>query len=631
MGNKLIKKKIDNIFIFCEKNYKVILIVIILLGFFLRFYSVNIGFGANHYSKIDELEAYEWAQQLKYYGHPRFFTYIPGPYLTLLAFLLIRIFNTVKALYYFWVLLGTFSIYLIFWLSKKLFYCNKANDNLSVEGFSDEGNVNLKNDNFKIEYPNSLSLIITLIYAFYPWSIKYTISYWNPHFIIILSTLMLGYLFDILKEKNSKKIASLIIVISLMPFFHMIIIFTIPVILILILIKIKKVKLNFLYFFVGIIISILIWTPFFIFDKNNNFYILNSYLNHESFYIFHPETFKILVNPLLIITVDISRFIGHYFFEYKYFLDMAYGFYPIGLIPVFLSIILAIYSFIKAFKHFSIKKITKDNLNPITFLLFFVIGILFFHLLSLQVHEDRYTVIFFAVPFIILGYSFYELLTNENRNPKSKNFKLGKILVIFFIICILIAPYISISHFYQERYPNFDNKIRLVPSLIYYEQIKSFLIQDLFSELNIKDNVKDYIHFIDKDKVIQNLKYHSLLNYNFSDILLKFDKNGIKQNILQKIGNSNIKYFISMDNIYIEKDKARQIQIINCIKRFINENFNLIIDNDKLNSFTKDNNADRAKYKIYKLSFYPKDSKLPDDSKVIGVLPNAILIKTEFK
>ncbi len=108
------KEKIQSLMNFCEKNYKTVLLVIILIGFFLRFYAVYVGLGSNHYSKIDELEAYEWSQQLKYYGHPRFFTYIPSPYLSLIAFLLIKIFNTVKSLYYFWVFLGTISIYLIF-------------------------------------------------------------------------------------------------------------------------------------------------------------------------------------------------------------------------------------------------------------------------------------------------------------------------------------------------------------------------------------------------------------------------------------------------------------------------------------------------------------------------------------
>jgi len=77
-----------------------------------------------------------------------------------------------------------------------------------------------------------------------------------------------------------------------------------------------------------------------------------------------------IINPFLIITLDISRFTGHYFFEYKFFLDRAYKTFFIGLIPVFASIILAIFSFIKSFKFFSFKNILKDKFNPISYILF---------------------------------------------------------------------------------------------------------------------------------------------------------------------------------------------------------------------------------------------------------------------
>ncbi len=149
-----------------------------------------------------------------------------------------------------------------------------------------EGNVKFDSNNFNIEYPNFLSLIITLIYAIFPWSIKYTVSYWNPHFIIILLTLMIGYFFDVVFENKSKKIALLIITIALMPFFHMIIIYAILVLLIIFLINLKKVQINLPYFILGIAISLIIWLPFLIFDKNNNFFILNSYFNHESVFKF---------------------------------------------------------------------------------------------------------------------------------------------------------------------------------------------------------------------------------------------------------------------------------------------------------------------------------------------------------
>lgn len=604
-------ENIDDLAKKIEKNYKLILFIIIILGFFLRFYAVFIGLGSNHYSKIDELEAYIWGQQLRYYGHPRFFTYIPGPYLSLIAFLLVKIFNTVASLYYFWVILGTFSIYLIFWLSKKIFSYNYS----TVDKVNDTSSI--------IKYPIFLSLLITLIFAMFPWSIKFTVSYWNPHFIIILSTLLIGYLFDVLTKDKTKNIFGLVVSIAVMPFFHMIIIYAIPVVLLMIIFK-KRIKtINYPYLIFGLIISFIIWTPFFIFDKNTNFFILNSYLHHDSILRFRPETLKMIVNPFLIITLDISRFTGHYFFEYQYFLNRAYGFFLIGLIPIFSSIILAIYSFFLSFKSFSIKSFLKKNINPINFILLYMIGILFFHLLSLQVHEDRYTVIFFAIPYIILGYGFYNILFN--LKDKRKAYK--QTLLILLIICLVLSPYINISLFYQERYPNFNNKVRLIPSLIYYEKIKYFVFNDFMKNQNIDEDAKGYINFVDFDKNIGLPKFHSLFDYNFIKELFIINKNEYyrKKSISQKFFDTDIKYVLTLDNLYIEKDASRQKQILNCIKRFINTNSDLIADENEIEKLNNNN------FKIIYLKFWPKNTAIPTGLTVLGELPNAYLIKTNLK
>lgn len=594
-----------------EKNYKIFLLIILFIGFFLRFYAVFVGLGSNHYSKIDELEAYIWGQQLRYYGHPRFFTYIPGPYLSLIAYLLVNIFNTVNALYYFWVILGTLSIYLVFWLSKKIFSFNSSQDDKIKE-----------KNRLNIEYPNFLSLLITLIFAVFPWSIKYTVSFWNPHFIIILSTLMLGYLFDILTKDKSKNIFGFVLSIALMPFFHMIMIYAIPVILLMIIFKKRIKKLNYPYLIFGLLISILIWIPFFIFDKNANFFILNSYINNNSVLKFKPETLKMIINPLLIVTLDISRFIGHYFFEYKNFLDRAYGIFIIGLIPVLVSIFLAIYSFFISIKSFSIKNFIKDKINPINYILIFMVGVLFFHLLSLQIHEDRYTVIFFAVPYIILGYSWYDFIIKY----KERKTKFKKLILICIIVCIVLAPYISLSHFYQERYSNFDDKVRLIPSLIYYEKIKYFIIKDYFSIQGIDEKPENFIHFINYDITTQLLKNHSLFNYKFLQDLFSLEIKDYEKRklIYDQLNNSYIKYCFSYDNLYLEKDGKRQKQIIQCIERFVNINTSLIEDLSNIQNASNNKNI-----KIYFLKFYTKNSKLPENSIILGKYSNLILVKSE--
>jgi len=707
--NNKILQNVDKIFEKIEKNHKLILLIIITLGFAIRLYAVLVGFGSNHYSKIDELEAYEWASQLRYYGHPRFFTYIPGFYLTAIANLLLLQGGSVRWFYFFWVLLGTFTVYLFYWLTKKLFTNRSSSKNpgSNLTDFKEEnysisypGNNDIINN---IKYPETFALLVALIYAIFPWPVKFSVSYWNPHFIIPLVTLMLGYLYDVITVRNSKNITGLILTIALMPFFHMIIIYALPVIVIFLFIrssfflnflnkicKNKKgmrydfipVKINFKYFLIGFFLSILIWIPFLYCDYKNGFFILKSYLKGGVSTSFKPEMLKILVNPVLITTNEISRFTGHFFFEYQNFLKKAYGIWFLGLIPVLASIILSILSFIYGFSFFNIKSLFEKKIDSLNYLLAYLVGCLFFHILSMQAHEDRYTIIFFPISFILLAYFiynfFFSISLNSNIFEKFKTKKLKKIftddrlklvLLVIIVLVMVSSFYITFMHFTYERNPNYKTEVRLIPSLIYYEDIKKIIIDDYLKQREITVHDKIAYHTISKERINSlSIKNHSLYNIypinklvtqsklffnerkNLDDYFRLKNNDSYKkldeqtsENLTNRwiFDNPDIRYYFSFDyiislkekngeTIFISKDPNREKQIINCIERFINTNTNLVIPS-KQNIDEYLQKKDK-KIKVYELKFIPPDQgvlkqELENGYIYIGKLSNAILLK----
>ncbi len=707
--NNKILQNVDKIFEKIEKNHKLILLVIIALGFTIRLYAVLVGFGSNHYSKIDELEAYEWANQLRYYGHPRFFTYIPGFYLTVIANLLLLSSGSVRWFYFFWVLLGTFTVYLFYWLTNKLFANRSSSKNpgSNLPDFKEENdsisypeNNDIIND---IKYPETLALLVALIYAIFPWPVKYSVSYWNPHFIIPLVTLMLGYLYDVLTVRNSKKITGLILTIAFMPSFHMIIIYALPVIAILLFIrsrfflnflnKISKnkkslrydftpLKINFKYLLIGLFLSILIWIPFLYCDYQNDFFILKSYLKGGVSSSFKPETLKIFVNPILITTNEISRFTGHFFFEYQNFLKKAYGLWFLGFIPVLASIILSIMAFIYGYSFFNIKKLFEKKIDSLNYLLTYLVGCLFFHVLSMQVHEDRYTIIFFPISFILLAYFIYSFLISFSLNCNIfKKFRIKKLkkaltddklrlFILVIIVLVMVSSfYITFVHFTYERNPNYKNVVRLIPSLIYYEDIKKIIINDYLKEQEISAVDKRVYHTISKERINGlNIKNHSLYNIypinklatksklffderkNINDYFLFTNRDSYQkpdQQFGKNLGdiwildNPDTKYYFSFDYIisqkaengettFLSRDPNREKQILNCIERFINTNTGFVISSKQnIDEYLqkKDKNI-----KVYELKFIPPDQgvlkqELENGYIYIGKLSNAILLK----
>lgn len=708
-NSKTLNDNLENIFEYLYLNRKFIIIIILSIALAIRLYAIFFGYGANHYSKVDELEAYQFGMNLYYFSNARIFgAYLPGPWQSLIVWVLIKLTNTVYSLYVLFAIIGTWTTYLIYWLSKKV----------------------LKYSSFKNKYDkkyiiNLVGLFSALFYAIMPWPVKFSVSFWNPHFFIPFITLFLGYFADVIYESNSKSILPAIFLLAVLPFFHMEIVYALIPIILFIVLRYKKpdfllisksdindkvkYSLNIKYLFYGIVLSILIYIPFLYFDWKNNFYILGHYIKGSgSFYKFRPETFKIFSNIIIVMTDEISRFIGHNFNQYKYFLNRAFGHYIVGFLFILPSFIIVLFTYIRFFKSF-----IKDKIK--LFIGYWIISTAFFHVLSGMPHELRYTIIWFPFLILIINYEivFFLFVKDKNETNNSKKFDLNnnnknndninkykivnlkainykKLITFLYIFTLATGFYLNLTHFYQERYPNYKNTTRLIPSLIVYEKVKKILLKDYFEsnidqsliknnndkKLNynyllysnfIKKSISKFLHYfnlkiVNKRKTFSLYYYFPLLQNKPYILNFKNDTSNEIKNFKNLNFSDSFTYYLSTEFLFLKFSKSRQKQILNLISRFINSNINLIVNDYKKAKFfvyfiDKKYLKNKIKTNEYKLILKNKDFNNKDNNdnlnnkicisrynlvnmnfeynnkiyKIIGELSNCFVVKRENK
>jgi len=94
-----------------------------------------------------------------------------------------------------------------------------------------------------------------------------------------------------------------------------------------------------------------------------------------------------------------------------------------------------------------------------------------------------------------------------------------------------LAIYLNFQHYRQERYPDVKNTVRLIPSLIFYEKLKYYILnhyfinleKDLYNQNVIKSklpiltsrsiNPSDYLHYFDYKMGYENWQKYSIFYY----------------------------------------------------------------------------------------------------------------------
>jgi hypothetical protein len=476
--------------------------IILCIGFLLRVFWLYKGQAASTYTLIDEVKAYIWSYNLHYFSHARFFSYVPGPWQNVIGFISLSVFNTVYGFYIFWLLISTVQIYLMYNLA-----CKVGNHQQAV-----------------------LAAIIT---AVFPWPIEYTMKFWNPLFVIPLMTLLFGILFDVIHKNKSKKIFFIILLYSIMPFFHMMSAFTFPGFLLIVILYRKNI--NFSYMFLGGVCGLLFYIPFIYYDRINGFFMFKGYLagsNDNS--VFKPESLKVISNSIIVISHEVSRFIGHSSKEFFHFLNKYYGHFSIGILFIASSIGVAISAWIHFFKN-----INKENntFYKVTALFIISNAVLFF-ILTKSAHEFRYTNVWWPLLYLLLVKFIYAVLQKIGSYSKTKK----RIALIVSGLYFLNGIYLSFCIPLYHSNPNYKKTYRHIPSLVTFEKIEHAVLKA--AGKRIYPEPKKYPVFYDSE-----LKPFAISNTLWSTVHQTSDQKAVS---------------LYIDQSYIDKELApNKINIFN--------------------------------------------------------------------
>ncbi len=404
--------------------------------------------GGIFYSLIDEVEAYVWSNNLLYFSHARFFTYLPGPWQNLIFYTLFTSTGSLVSIYGLMIFLGTLQVALIYWFTQKAFSNTK------------------------------LALFAALITACFPWQVGYLSTFWNPYFIIPLVTLFLGVIIDLERDIHSKKIFFLPLLFGIMTFFHMIVLFAGPFLIYFLIIR-KKIQWNKKYFLMGLGLVVLLYIPFFIKEYQNDFFVLRGYFaGTKSVLAFKWESLKVISNIFSVTSHEISRFITNRQTVLLYFLNKFYGHYIVGFSFIAISFVVSFYSFYFFFKNVKNRSLSTNNIYRLFF--YFIISIVIAFFLTLRHHSLRYTVIWWPILVIIVAQGFFFLWNFPIKKSLHK-----KALKLMLLLYLFNGFYATLSIALHNYNPNYQKEYMLVPSVFYLEKINNELKKAIYPDKNL--------------------------------------------------------------------------------------------------------------------------------------------------
>ncbi|BBM89588.1 hypothetical protein COTS27_01293 [Spirochaetota bacterium] len=443
---------------------KEILIVLVVTSCFVRLYWLFMGMGSSHYSYHDEVAAVLYGEKWLYYSHAMFSSgQLPGPWQNIIFWLLIRILpSSPLMLYLVPMMWGLVEIILIY---------------IMILKWSENKNA---------------ALIGAALSAYAPWSLQFSYTFWNPYPVIPLMTLTMIVLYDVLHQDRSRRIFWLIVLIAIMPFFHMMSFFAAMGIVGLILYEWRRISLNYRYGGWGLLVGILLYVPFIYFDAKNNFMILRGYIAGDLIRS-KVEVLKVISNHLIIGSHEISRFVGYNWKTYAFFLNKYYGTIVIPFLAIGLSVPLALYAWILFFKRAWHDREGSDR----KLLVYMGVTILSFSL-TFQAHELRYVNVTWAILFYVLALGItaliekYKQFSQQSSAVVEQDVKrrligvnlrkyLFKGILIFYILNTFYLA-IVLPHYY--RYPNYQGNYRFIPSILYFVKIEDALLDRAREENN---------------------------------------------------------------------------------------------------------------------------------------------------
>ncbi len=417
-------------------------LLILLLGVAaLRSYWLAMGLGAGHFSFHDELQAYQFAEQLRYYSHARIGkSFLPGPWQNVLVALAIKSFNFVRP-----ELLGLYIFPLLGGLASSLALY------LALRRWSGDARVGLCG---------------AFLMGVSPWGLQFSYTFWNPYPVILLMTLALYCLHDVIHTPRSKELFPLIFLSAIMPFFHMMAIFASLGMFVLLVYQRKTLRLHIPLLSAGGICALFFYVPFVIFDAQNNFQIIRAYFQSDVT-AWKAEALKVISNHLIALSHEVSRLVGYNWRSYAAFLERYYGSYWLALlfmVPSFLLALSAWYRFLRC--------VWQQAGGTERKLFIYTAVTLGSFLLTLQAHELRYLNVTWCILVYVLATGIISWWDVQQKLAPVKRLVLRLLAVIYVGNTIYLA--LILPHYF--RYPHVGTDYRLIPSLLFFEQVETAIV-----------------------------------------------------------------------------------------------------------------------------------------------------------
>lgn len=400
------------------------------LAFLIRFAHGFLARGEVMYTFIDEVDAWQWSWNLLYYSHATFGTYLPGPWQNILGFILLKLGGT-WGFTIFWLALGTAQIPLTAWLLRK--FASPA-----------------------------VASAAALSMAILPFSVRYTASFWNPHFIIPLVTLFLGLLFHLAENPRSRWVAAFVMIYALMPFFHFVSAFTVPGALLAL--WVLKVRPNWRWVALGFVGAVALYFPFAYMDSHHGFFISRGWFHFAGSGEPRVEALKALTNPFVVLFSEPSRFWGYNFVNYRETARAWFGHEIVLWVLVFPSILVTLFGFWVTIQ--SLRKYWKSPRIKALVIWVSLPTVLF--ILTRRPHDERYVVIFWP---LLFGLSALALIACLKAGISRKS-RFLPLFVPAFVVSTLVITAVLVA---QGRKPNLRGEVRIPSSLTYIEDLEKII------------------------------------------------------------------------------------------------------------------------------------------------------------
>ncbi len=477
-----------------SRAHRISLLLVILIGFLLRWYSLYVGHAYTFFTIKDEITALKYAfgflagdPHMYYLGSPALNQgQLPGPLWAMTVAVLYKLGgNSIEGAIFLMVLLNTFVIYLVYRLASHMMAPRYA-------------------------------LFSALFYSLSPWAIYYSAGLYNPMMLAFLGVLLYLALWRTLNHENSWAIFWVMLLAAAVPQFHMIGLFYYPAILLLLIMNPNRLNLGWLT--AGICAGVLLYLPYMIGEITHHWSNLHNVLQGTG--RFSSGVLKVITIPIGMLTNHPGEWPGYTTAELIDFANRWFGSYHILIFINIISFILALL-FIGSFtgKFYTTIRTCGFKLKNALLLsrVYVFIGILLVLPLLLYIptgkaYATRYSIFIFPILFLLPA-----LYLSSIHSERFSH-------IIFYALSVMFVCNIYlVLVFYADQNRKLTSSPQFMPAFYKLEKLNSALRN--YSGDNKLIEV-DTAHFID-----QQNKYHDIITNSiktFINLYQSYPGNGGK-------------------------------------------------------------------------------------------------------